>query len=229
MRVTRIRVGPLSLLLCSITPAVGAVGIHTAQLGALSVGLETAAVCWLARDAHSFARRLAFGAIAAASIFVSTWLYGGRDMDEAVGAALRILYLVLPGAVLASRIRPSELADHLAQRARLPARIAVSSSVALLRVDALGLQWRQIGRARRARGLGFDGGPVRRLRAAGGAAFGLLVGSLRQTAVLAVAMDARGFAQADSRTWAAPAPWLWADWLVVAIAAGLAALPWLLR
>jgi energy-coupling factor transporter transmembrane protein EcfT len=229
MRLTQIAVGPLSLLLCSVTPAAGAVAIHGAQVGALSVAVEAAAVGWLARDPRSFARRFAFGAIAAASIFVSTWLYGGRDLDEAAGAALRILYLVLPGAVLASRIRASELADHLAQRTRLPARVAVSSSVALLRIDGLASQWRQIRRARRARGLGFDGGPVRRLRAGAGAAFGLLVASLRQTAVLAVAMDARGFGHADSRTWAEAAPWLWADWLVVAIATGLAALPWLLR
>ena len=221
--------GPLSLLICSLTPAVGAIGVRDAATAALSVALSAVAVGWLVRDPRGFARRLLLGLIAAISIFVSTWLYGGHHLDEAVGAAGRIVYLVLPGAVLASRIRPSQLADHLAQRARLPARVAVASAVALHRVDSLAEQWRQIRRARRARGHGFDGGPMRRIRAGAGAAFGLLVVSLRQTGALAVAMDARGFAHATSRTWAEPAPWLWADWLVLSIAALLGVAPWLLR
>jgi energy-coupling factor transport system ATP-binding protein len=44
---------------------------------------------------------------------------------------------------------------------------------------------------------------------------GILVRSLQAAATLAVAMDARGFATAYRRTWAAPAPWRGADWLVV--------------
>jgi energy-coupling factor transport system ATP-binding protein len=48
---------------------------------------------------------------------------------------------------------------------------------------------------------------------------GLLVGALGQAAVLALAMDARGFAGAHRRTWAGPAPWRVPDTL--AVGAGL--------
>ena len=73
-----------------------------------------------------------------------------------------------------------------------------------------------------------DGGPVRRFRALGGGAFALFVGAMRSTGQLAMAMDARGFAAADRRTWAMPAPWLPGDWLLLAIGIALATLPWLL-
>jgi energy-coupling factor transport system ATP-binding protein len=45
---------------------------------------------------------------------------------------------------------------------------------------------------------------------------GMLVRSLQSAAALAVAMDARGFASAQRRTWAEPAPWRRADSLLVA-------------
>jgi energy-coupling factor transport system ATP-binding protein len=57
---------------------------------------------------------------------------------------------------------------------------------------------------------------------------GLLLGALTQAAALALAMDARGFAEARRRTWAGPAPWRAADTLavlagLVLIASGVAA------
>jgi energy-coupling factor transporter transmembrane protein EcfT len=48
---------------------------------------------------------------------------------------------------------------------------------------------------------------------------------MRETGQLALAMDARGFATAGRRTWAEPAPWGPADWLVLASAVLLAVLP----
>jgi energy-coupling factor transport system permease protein len=220
--------GPLSLLLCCIAPAIGAVAIRDARAGLGCVALSVALVGWMVGDLRNAGRRLGLGAIAATSIFVSTYFYGGHGLDEAVGAALRIVYLVLPGAVLAARIRPSPLADHLAQRARLPDRVAVSAAAALARIDSIGETWQQISRARRARGMGIDGGVGRRLRSGAAAAFGLLVASMRRAGALAVAMDARGFAQATGRTWAESAPWLRGDWMVVAVAVVLGAAPWFL-
>jgi energy-coupling factor transporter transmembrane protein EcfT len=221
--------GPLSMLFCSIAAAAGAIGIEDARTGALCVALSVAAVGWLVADARGAAFRLSLGLIAALSLFASSWLYGGHHLDESLGTALRIVYLVFPAAVLGARIRPSELADHLAQRAGLPDRVAVSAAAALGRIDSIGETWRQITRARRARGMGIDGGVVRRLRASAGAAFGLLVASMRHAGALAVAMDARGFAHATQRTWAQPAPWLRGDWVVAAIGVALAAAPWFLR
>ncbi|MBA2558481.1 MAG: energy-coupling factor transporter transmembrane protein EcfT, partial [Propionibacteriales bacterium] len=123
----------------------------------------------------------------------------------------------------------SALGDHLAQRLHLPARAVVAAVVALQRWDSIGEQWQQVQRARRARGLGLDGGPLRRLQESAASAFALLVVSMRHTGQLATAMDARGFAAARERTWAEPAPWLPGDTLLAAIAVNLAVLPWLLH
>ncbi len=225
---SRVRCGPLSLLAASLLPIIGAVAVHEAREGALALLVEVLALGWLVRDLRATAVRLLFGMVAALGIAVSTWLYSGHDLAEAAGAACRILYLVLPGALLLGLIRPSELGDHLAQRLRLPARGVVASTAALQRLDALGEDWQTIQRARRARGLGMAGGPVRRVRESAGSAFALLVVSLRRTGSMAVAMDARGFATATDRTWAEAAPWRGSDTALLLIGFALALFPWLL-
>lgn len=226
---TAARVGPLSRLLACLVPVAGAFAIGTTRVGLLCLGAELLALGWLVRDARSSASRLVLGLVAATSIVISTWLYGGHHADEAAGAGLRILFIVLPAALLTATIQPSRLGDHLAQRLRLPARTVVAAVAALQRLDATVEQWQTIQRARRARGLGLDGGLGRRGRGSASSAFALLVVSLRQTAAMAVAMDARGFAGATRRTWAEPALWTSMDSLVLIIALGLAVLPWLLR
>lgn len=220
--------GPLALLVGCLLPVAGAIGVHTAAVGVVGVAAEVVLLGWLVVDALGFARRAALGVLAAVAILVTTWLYGGHHIGTAVAAGTRILYLVLPAAMLAPLIRPSELGDHLGQRLHLPARPVVGAVAALQRLDSVGETWRQVERARRARGLGLDGGPVRRIRASAGSAFALLVVSMRQTTTMAEAMDARGFAAATRRTWAEPAPWRWGDWLLVVVAVVLAVLPWLL-
>lgn len=221
--------GPLSLLAGCLLPVAGAFAIRSAELGLVGIGAELTAFGWLARDWRRTLRGLAFGVVAAAGIALTTWLYGGQDTNTTGAAALRILYLVLPSALLVPLIRPSALADHLAQRLHLPARAVVAASAALQRVDAIGDSWRQVQRARRSRGLGADGTPARWVRASAGSAFALLVTELRQAGLLAVAMDARGFETAHRRTWAEDAPWHRADTAVLVLAVGLGALPWLLR
>ncbi len=222
-------VGPLSRLLACLIPVAGAFAIDNARQGLLCLGAELLVLGWLARDVRSSAGRLVLGLVAATSILISTWLYGGHDADEALGAGLRILFIVLPAALLTPSIQPSQLGDHLAQRLRLPARTVVASVAALQRLDSTLDQWQTIQRSRRARGLGLDGGLRRRARGSAASAFALLVVSLRQTADTAMAMDARGFAGATRRTWAEPAPWTWGDSVILTTALGLAVLPWLLR
>lgn len=220
--------GPLSLLAGCLLPVVGAFAIRAPVAGALAVAAEVVAFGWLVRDWRGVLRRLAFGGVAAAGIATTTWLYGGHSLGIAAAAALRILYLVVPSALLAPLIRPSALGDALAQRLHLPARGVVAATAALQRLDSLGDQWQQIQRARRARGMGIDGAPLRRVKGTAAGAFALLVVALRQAGRLAVAMDARGFAGASDRTWAEPAPWRRLDTLVLALAGCLAVLPWLL-
>lgn len=220
--------GPLSLLAASLLPVVGAFAIDSARNGTVAVGVELAALGWLVRDVRLTLARASFGLVAASGIALTTWLYGGQDLEQTATAATRILYLVLPSALAMPLVEPSALGDHLAQRMHLPARLVVAAVAALQRIDALAEQWRQVQRARRSRGLGMDGGPVRRLRASGGGAFALLVLAMREAGHLSMAMDARGFAAAHRRTWAEPAPWTATDSLLLAVATCLAALPWLL-
>lgn len=221
--------GPLSLLAGCLLPVLGAFAIESAPVGVAGLVAEAAAFGWLVTDVRWALHRLAFGVLAAGGIGLTTWLYAGQSLAAGGAAASRVLYLVAPSAVLTPLVRPSALGDHLAQRLHLPARAVVAATASLQRVDSLTGQWRQIQRARRARGMGIDGSPLRRARASTGSAFALLVVALRQSGVLALAMDVRGFAGASQRSWAEPAPWWRRDTAVLVSAIGLAVLPWLLR
>lgn len=220
------RPGPLSLLLASLAPVAGAPAIHAAAPGLVAVALLAAAALPVVRHWGTTLRRLAFGAVAAVSVGVSTWIYGAHDVDVALGAAMRVEYLVLPAAVLTPFIDPRALGDHLGQRLRLPARPVVAATVALERLESLGAQWEQISRARRTRGVGPEGSVLRRARVSASMTLALLVSAMRMSGSMALAMDARGFAGAHRRTWAEPAPWTTADWLVSGVATAVAVLPW---
>jgi energy-coupling factor transport system permease/ATP-binding protein len=149
-------------------------------------------------------------------------------------AGLRVAFFVLPGVLLATRIDPSALGDHLAQRLRLPARPVVAAVAALHRFESLGEQWDQLARVRRVRGLGPGRSPLSRGRYLASLTFGLLIQTLRQAGRMAVAMEARGFSvgrdstsrhHAPRRTWAEPAPWLLTDSLMLALGLVVAGIP----
>ena len=220
------RCGPLSLLAASAAaiPA-GVLSPHwTATLLVVAVQALLAALALVSPGAGPRPRgrlrgvltRLVPGAIGALSVAWSSWLLGGRELEVAVGAGLRVLAIVLPSAVLIPHIDADALGDHLAQRLRLPARPVVATAAALQRVHTFGDIWAEIARARRVRGLGASRRSPRAVLAELGAlTVGMLIRSLQAAATLAVAMDARGFSTAYRRTWWAPAPWRVADSLLV--------------
>jgi energy-coupling factor transporter transmembrane protein EcfT len=70
---------------------------------------------------------------------------------------------------------------------------------------------------------------MRRVRVNASMTVALLVSTMRLSGAMALAMDARGFAGAQRRTWAEPAPWRPADTALLALGVVLAVLPWLLR
>lgn len=116
----------------------------------------------------------------------------------AVAVTLRVFALGLPTILLFSRVDATELADALAQVARLPARFVLG---VVAGVRLLGLfvdDWRSMGLARRARGVA-DVGVIRRFFSM---AFLLLVFAVRRGSKLATAMEARGFGARPTRTWA---------------------------
>jgi energy-coupling factor transport system ATP-binding protein len=220
------RAGPLSLLLgASLAIPAGVVSPRwSTSLVVLAVQVLLAGLAlWApghgpapAGRLRGVLLRLGPGVLGALSVAWSTWLLGGHDGETAVTAGLRVLIIVLPSAVLIQHVDADALGDHLGQRLRLPARPVVAVAAALQRVHTFGEIWSEIARARRVRGIGATARSPRSVLAELGAlTLGMLVRSLQAAAALAVAMDSRGFATAYRRTWAAPAPWRRADWLVL--------------
>ncbi|MFT4029694.1 MAG: energy-coupling factor transporter transmembrane component T [Protaetiibacter sp.] len=142
-----------------------------------------------------------------------------NSLALAGAAILRVLAIGLPAVVLFCTIDPTRLADGLAQVVRLPSRFVLGALGALRLVGLFLEDWRALELARRARGVADRG----RLRRFAGQAFALLVLSIRRGSKLATAMEARGFGGPTPRSWARESPFRGAEWLVILIAAGLAA------
>ena len=234
------RSGPLSLLLASIVLVLGAPFISDLRTAMIAFGLQIALAPIVLGIGRPPWRRLLPGLLAVASVSFSNWLLSpGHDASAGALAGLRVAFFVLPGVLLAARIDPSALGDHLGQRLRLPARPVVAAVAALYRFESLGEQWDQLARVRRVRGLGPGRSPLSRGRQIAGLTFGLLIQTLRQAGRMAVAMEARGFSAAAAavtstavaaprRTWAEPAPWRPTDSLMLALGLAVAGIPLLL-
>jgi energy-coupling factor transport system ATP-binding protein len=243
------RAGPLSLLLASIVLVLGAPFISDLRTALIAIGVQIALAPLVLGIGRPPWRRLIPGLVAIASVAFSNWLLSpGREVSSGALAGLRVAFFVVPGVLLASRIDPSALGDHLGQVLRLPARPVVAAVAALHRFEGLGEHWDQLARIRRVRGLGPGRSLPGRGRAIAALTFGLLIETLRQAGRMAVAMEARGFSaglspaavspaavspsvtpvavdQAPRRTWAEPAPWRPADSLVLALGLIVAAIP----
>jgi energy-coupling factor transport system permease protein len=120
----------------------------------------------------------------------------------ALGMALRVVAIALPGIMVFATTDPTDLADALVQNVRAPARFALGALAAFRLVPLLGAEWQSLTLARRARGVDAGRNPVARLRLFASTAFALLVGAIRRGTRLAVAMDARGFDSGVPRTYA---------------------------
>ena len=142
------------------------------------------------------------------------------SIELAIATALRVLAIGVPAVVLFITIDPTDLADGLAQIMRLPARFVIGALAAMRLMELFLEDWRAIGRARRARGLG-DVGRVRRFLSQ---AFSMLVVSLRRASKLAIAMDARGFGAHPTRSWARESRFAVRDWAFLIGAVVVAAL-----
>jgi len=139
-----------------------------------------------------------------------------------VAAGLRVYAVALPGVVLLSTTDPTDLADALAQRLRLPHRFVLGALAAVRLLTVLTEEWHSLARARRARGMATGGSLVAGLRAFPGQVFALLVAAIRRATRLATAMEARGLGVRPQRTWARPSPFAALDGLVLAATLALA-------
>lgn len=133
----------------------------------------------------------------------------------AAATAVRVLAIGLPAVVLFVTVDPTDLADDLAQRMRLPSRFVVGALAGMRMLGLLADDWRALALARRARGVADEG----RVRRAFGMAFALFVLAIRRGSSLATAMEARGFGGSGARTWARESRWDRRDTALVALAA----------
>jgi len=236
------------LLLASIVLVLGAPFISDLRTALIAFGVEIAMAPVVLGIGRPHWLRLLPGLFAVASVSFSNWLLSpGHEVSTGALAGLRVAFFVLPGLLLASRMDPSALGDHLAQRLRLPARPVVAAVAALYRFESLGEQWDQLARVRRVRGLGPGRSPLDRGRHVAALTFGLLIQTLRQAGRMAVAMEARGFSPAAGsaasvagapapasgapvfrRAWAEPAPWRPPDSVMLALGLAVAGIPLLL-
>lgn len=221
MRTVVLRLNPLAQLSVGLFSLLGSFWIRSFPVALIALGAYVVAAVLLLPGWRYPLICLAFTAIAAVTIVYSTWRLGGHDEKEAITAGIRIVVLAWPGSVMAGYVDPSRLADHLAQTLRLPARMIAAFAAALQRFTGLGLAWQQLERVRWARGFGPRRNPVANGRYAANISFALLVQAMRGASASAIAMDARGFATAQNRTWAEPAPWTRLDIVGIVVAGAL--------
>lgn len=123
------------------------------------------------------------------------------SLEAGVAIALRGLAIALPGIIVLASTDPTDLADALAQKLRLPHRFVLGALAAMRLVGLLVAEWQTLGMARRARGVGGEPGLFSGVKAQLGQAMALLVQAVRRASRLAIAMEAKGFG-AGPRTWA---------------------------
>lgn len=134
----------------------------------------------------------------------------------AVAVFIRLLALALSAMILMLDVDPTDMADGLAQLVHLPARFVLGTLAGVRMLGLFADDWRTMGQARRARGLG-DTGWLRRWTTM---AFALLVFAIRRGTKLATSMEARGFGaeSARTRTWARASQLTSADAIAILIA-----------
>ncbi|MDT4988520.1 MAG: energy-coupling factor transport system permease protein [Micromonosporaceae bacterium] len=141
----------------------------------------------------------------------------------ALGLALRVFAVALPGLIVFVTTDPTELADSLIQQVRLPPRFAIGALAAFRLVPLLADEWQLLTLARRARGVDAGHNPLAHARLFASTTFALLVGAIRRGTRLATAMDARGFDSRLPRTSARPQRFAVADALLIVGAVAVAA------
>ncbi len=150
------------------------------------------------------------------------------SLEAGVAIALRGLAIALPGIIVLASTDPTDLADALAQKLRLPHRFVLGALAAMRLVGLLVAEWQTLGMARRARGVGGEPGLFRGVKAQLGQAMALLVQAVRRATRLAVTMEAKGFG-AGPRTWARESTfskqdlWVGAGGVVIAAVSVIAA------
>ncbi len=244
------RANPVAKLVASLLISLGLLLSVDPVTAGVALALELMCLPWSGLPLGVAARRSAIVVWAALTTGIATtWLgvdsgsvllgLGPVTVTEGslfagLGIGLRVLAIGLPGVLLLATTDPTDLADALAQVARLPARFVLAALASTRLLGVLVEEWQVLGLARRARGLGDDGW-IGRVRTFSGQLFALLVLAIRRATTLATAMEARGFGASGERTWARESRLVAGDLVLVlgglaitaaATAAGIAAGTW---
>lgn len=221
------RVNPLALASVGVFAVFGSIAIDRLDIALFVMGAYLFFAVLLVRRWKYLLLTLGFAGLAAIAVAYSTWRLAGNDLELAAVAGLRIMILAWPGAVVAGLIDPMRLGDYLAQNLCFPPKFVVATSSAGMQLGSLTKNWEQLGHTRRARGVDQTG--FRKITAALDLAFALFVSALRQATEQAILFDARGFAGANSRSWAEPAAWTSPDWVTLGAGFVLGNLAWLAK
>jgi energy-coupling factor transport system permease protein len=149
-------------------------------------------------------------------------LFTEGSLKSGIAVILRGLAIALPGIMLLASTDPTDLADALAQKLKLPHRFVLGALAAMRLVGLLVEEWQTLGMARRARGVGSNAGYLGRLKASLGQGMALLVQAIRRATRLATTMEARGFG-GQRRTWARESTFSRLDVLVLLAGAVISA------
>ena len=143
--------------------------------------------------------------VIAASIAVNALLPAGGSRGAGVLAALRILGMALPPALLLRTTRLSRLTADLERRGLPPgAAFVVIAGVAAL--PDLRNRVLRVAEARAARGLDAAGSLPARIRRVAALVRPVIIGTLDDAEARALALEVRGFRRARHRTVVAPPP-----------------------
>lgn len=148
-----------------------------------------------------------------------------NSIQLAIGIFLRVLAIGLPVVLVSYRVDPTDLGRALAQVLHLPARFVLGMVAALQMLTALQDDLHAMHRARRSRGLIDQRGFGHSFKNGASLAFGLLVQSLRRASTLSLAMEARGFGFASTRSWAKREDIHLRDGIILVVTVVLAAVP----
>jgi energy-coupling factor transport system permease protein len=228
------RANPVAKLAVGLVVALALILSLDVVTAGTALALELLALPWCGVGPRALWRRGRLLLATAAAAGLGTALFGVAGAVAGAAVALRILAVALPGVVLVATTDATDLADALAQVARLPHRFVLAALASTRLLGVLAEEWVLLGLARRARGLG-DVGAVGRLRDHLGRVLALFVLAVRRATTLATAMEARGFGAGTRRTWARPSRLHGGDAVVVgyglliavaATAAGVVAGTW---
>jgi energy-coupling factor transport system permease protein len=208
-----------AIVLAGVVAAIPFTGLSPRDLIARTWPILVAALAVGVLNAAFAANRGGEIAVAIGPVAIS-----GQNLVAGIGLGLRLMAIALSGVLAFVTTDPTELADALIQQLRFSPRFAVGALAGARLMPTLAAEWQTLALARRARGVSSGHSPLAAVSLFFGQLLSLLVGAIRRATRLATAMEARGFGARACRTIARPQRMRGRDWILLGLAAALAAI-----